>query len=174
MTGSVLDLTALRDAPFDAVLLSERLGPFIDELTFGPERKRFMRHATGSLIAMLDATPGVTLQERWARVEAERWPRWDAGLDRPWPAKNWTWGPAALVLSRAICPGWLPAAAGTCVAVARLASGRPSAACAAGGPQAPRRDGRVVGRVRAAAPRGAARTATAARRRLSLDRRDHR
>ena len=100
------DLAALRDAPFDGRLLGERLDSFIDRLTFGPERKRFMRNATGSLIAILDSTPGATLQERWERVECERWSRWDAGVDRPWPAKNWTWGPAALVLSRAIRPGW--------------------------------------------------------------------
>jgi integrase len=101
------DLAALGDGPFDTGLLTERLGPFIDELTFGPERKRFMRHATSALVAILDTSPGVTLQDRWERVEAVRWSRWDAGLDRPWPAKNWTWGPAALVLSRAIRPGWL-------------------------------------------------------------------
>ena len=100
------DLSALRDAPLDAPALAAGLEAFVASLTFGPERKRQMRHATGSLVAILDATPGATLQERWERVEVERWPRWDAGDDRPWPAKNWTWGPAALVLSRAVRPGW--------------------------------------------------------------------
>lgn len=100
------ELSVLRDAPLDAQMLAARLDAFIGLLTFNAERKRQMRRATTSLIAILDATPGATLQERWKRVEAERWPRWDAGVDRPWPAKNWTWGPAALVLSRAVRPGW--------------------------------------------------------------------
>jgi len=102
-----VDLAELRDAPFDAAQLSAGVEPFIDSLVFGVERKRFMRHAVGSTLATLEACRGVTLQERWERVEAERWPRWDAGLDRPYPAHQWTWGPAALVLARAIRPGWL-------------------------------------------------------------------
>jgi len=106
VTVAFVDLAELRDTPFDAALLSARLEPFIDSLVFGDERKRFTRHATASTIAILDATAGATLQERWERVETERWPRWDAGEDRPYPAKQWTWGPAALVLARAIRPGW--------------------------------------------------------------------
>jgi integrase len=100
------DLSGLCDAPLDAPALAASLKAFVASLTFGAERKRQMRHATASLAAILDATPGGTLQQRWERVEAEEWPRWDAGDDRPWPAKNWTWGPAALVLSRAVRPGW--------------------------------------------------------------------
>ena len=106
MTDAI-DLAALGDAPFDGALLQTRLGPFIDALTFGRERERLMGNATSSLIAILDACPGATLQDRWECVESERWPRWEAGVDRPWPAKSWTWGPAALVLSRAIRPGWV-------------------------------------------------------------------
>jgi hypothetical protein len=117
-----VDLAELRDAPFDAAALSAGVEPFLDSLVFGGERERFMRHAVGSTLAILDASARATLQDRWERVEAERWPRWDAGLDRPYPAHQWTWGPAALVLSRAIRPagrccrarlsqwlGWLPA-----------------------------------------------------------------
>jgi len=100
------DLSALGGAPLDAPALAVKLDAFVDALTFGAERKRQMRHAIGSVVAILDATPGGSLQERWEHVEAQRWPPWDAGEDRPWPAKNWTWGPAALVLSRAIRPGW--------------------------------------------------------------------
>ena len=106
MADGAWDLSALRGAPLDTPALAARLDAFVDALTFGTQHKRQMRHATGSLITILGATAGGSLQQRWERVEAERWPRWDAGEDRPWPAKNWAWGPAALVLSRAIRPGW--------------------------------------------------------------------
>jgi hypothetical protein len=99
------DLSA-PDAPLDAPRLAAELDPFIGSLTFGAERERQMRRAVTSLLSILEVTPGGTLQERWQRVETDSWPRWDAGVDRPSPAKNWTWGPAALVLSRAIRPGW--------------------------------------------------------------------
>ncbi len=100
-------LAALGDAPFDAAALSARLEPFIDSLVFEVERKRFMRHAVASTLAILDASAGATLQDRWDRVEAEWSPRWDAGEDRPCPTHQWTGAPAALVLSRAIRSGWL-------------------------------------------------------------------
>jgi len=100
------DLSPLGDAPLDPPILAVKLDAFVGSLTIDTERKRRMCEAVCSLLAMLDATPGATLQERWEKVEAEWWPRWDAGEDRLRPAKYWTWGPAALVLSRAVRPGW--------------------------------------------------------------------
>ena len=100
------DLSAWGDEPLERGRLAGELEAFIAALRLGAERKRQMRHAVTSLLAVLEATSGATLQERWEHVEADRWPRWDAGVDRPSPAKNWTWGPAALVLSRAVRPGW--------------------------------------------------------------------
>lgn len=106
MSGAFVDLAELRDAPFDAAALRARLAAFVDSLAFEVERERFMRHAVASTLAIVDGSAGATLQERWDRVEGEQWPRWDIGLDRPYPAHQWTWGPAALALSRAVRPGW--------------------------------------------------------------------
>jgi hypothetical protein len=106
VTGVVVDLSHLQDAPLDAAALRIGLDSLVGSLTFDAERKRAMRNASSSIVALLQVTEGATLQQRWQRVESERWPGWDAGVDRLRPTKNWTWGPAALVLSRAVRPGW--------------------------------------------------------------------
>jgi hypothetical protein len=106
VTVADVDLAALRDAQFDGPLLTSQVEAFIGRLTFGAGRQRAMRSAVASMLVVLDASAGATLQQRWERVEVEQWRRWGEGLDRPRPKKNWMWGPAALVLSRAIRPGW--------------------------------------------------------------------
>jgi integrase len=65
-----------------------------------------MRRACVSVTELLEATLGATLQERWTTIEQQRWREWEAGRRRLAPEKNWTWGPAALVLSRQVRPGW--------------------------------------------------------------------
>jgi hypothetical protein len=65
-----------------------------------------MRRACGSVVELLDATAGETPQQRWVAVEKRCWTAWEAGHERLAPAKQWTWGPAALVLSRSVRPGW--------------------------------------------------------------------
>ena len=58
------------------------------------------------MIDLLDTRAGESLQQRWTGVEEELWPCWEAGEQRPAPARQWRWGPAALVLARAVRPGW--------------------------------------------------------------------
>jgi len=97
---------ALADQPYDRGALEQRLAVLEAGWRLRGERARDMRRAIGSMLVLLDATGGLMLQDRWAAVEAERWAAWEAGADRLSPAKRWAWGPAALVLCRAVRPGW--------------------------------------------------------------------
>ncbi len=90
------------------VLLARELESFIGELRLrDTNRRSIMRRATGSLLELLDGRGERTLQDRWEAVERELWAEWDAGRGRLEPAKQWAWGTAALVLSRAVRPGWV-------------------------------------------------------------------
>lgn len=94
------------DAGFDAGALERELNALRIRLSLRGDKACSMRRATASVIGLLDRTPGATLQARWAAIEDERWPGWEAGQDRLAPTKCWTWGPAALVLARSVRPGW--------------------------------------------------------------------
>ena len=96
----------LADAPFDRRALERELEALRARLSLRGEKARWMERAIGSVVELLDATPGATLQQRWSAIEQDRWARWEAGEQRLAPDRQWTWGPAALVLSRAVCPGW--------------------------------------------------------------------
>ena len=96
----------LADAPFDRRVLERELAVLRARLSLRGEKERWMARATGSVVELLDATPGATLQQRWSAIEQGRWACWEAGEQRLAPERQWTWGPAALVLSRAIRPGW--------------------------------------------------------------------
>jgi hypothetical protein len=96
----------LADAPFDRRVLERELDGLRARLSLRGETVRWMERATGSVVELLDATPGATLQQRWSAIEQDRWARWEAGEQRLAPERQWTWGPAALVLGRAIRPGW--------------------------------------------------------------------
>jgi integrase len=96
----------LADAPFDRRVLERELDGLRARLSLRGEKARWMERATGSVVELLDATPGATLQQRWSAIEQDRWARWEAGEQRLAPERQWTWGPAALVLGRAIRPGW--------------------------------------------------------------------
>ena len=169
------DLSALRDAPLDVPALAAKLDAFVDALTFGAERKRQMRHATGSLITILDATAGGVV----AGALGARGDRAVAALGRRRGSAvageelDLGSGGAGAV---ACDPAWLDdAATRPAVAVAGLAARRAirSPTCL---PTCRRRVAAVqwsVGR-RAAATRGAAGRAAGARRRLRVDLRDHR
>ena len=96
----------LADAPFDRRALERELDALRARLSLHGEKARWMDRAIGSVVVLLDATPGATLQQRWSAIEQDRWARWEAGEQRLAPERQWTWGPAALVLSRAVRPGW--------------------------------------------------------------------
>ncbi len=96
----------LADAPFDRRALERELEALRARLSLRGEKARWMERAIGSVVELLDATPGATLQQRWSAIEQDRWARWEAGEQRLAPDRQWTWGPAALVLRRAVCPGW--------------------------------------------------------------------
>src|SRR5215216_6684886 len=96
----------LADGPFDCRALERELDTLRARLSLHGEKARWMERATGSVVELLDATPGATLQRRWSAVEQDRWSRWEAGEQRLAPERQWTWGPAALVLVRAVRPGW--------------------------------------------------------------------
>lgn len=106
MRGAISDLDALRERPFAPAPLRAGLEAFVGALEMRPDRRREMRGAVASIVGVLEGAGGQTLQARWEEVERERWPRWAAGEDRLAPAKRWTWGTAALILSRAVGPGW--------------------------------------------------------------------
>lgn len=101
-----MSVLALADRPYERGALQRRLAALEAGWRLRGERARDMRRAIDSILALLDATSGVTLQDRWAAVEAARWAAWEAGEGRLAPAKRWAWGPAALVLCRAVRPGW--------------------------------------------------------------------
>jgi integrase len=96
----------LADEAWDAGAVARELDALQVRLSLRGEKARAMRQAVASLAALLEVTAGETLQQRWATIEQQRWPRWEAGRDRLVPIKRWTWGPAALVLSRSVRPGW--------------------------------------------------------------------
>ena len=96
----------LAQRPFDQPALENELARLRGRLLLGAEKQRAMRRACASVTELLAATPGATLQERWTTVEESCWTEWEAGRGRLAPQKQWTWGPAALVLSRQIRPGW--------------------------------------------------------------------
>jgi hypothetical protein len=100
-------LAALADVRYDGERLERRLAEFMGMLRLGGAERREMRRATRAVVAVLDERGERTLQQRWEAVEVERWPAWNAGRDRLAPTKRWTWGTAALVLSRAVRPGWI-------------------------------------------------------------------
>src|SRR3954453_1323598 len=96
----------LADRPFDRVALALALDALQDRLRLSADGARRMRAAGGAMLDLLDRQGEASLQQRWMRIEAELWPRWEAGEQRPGPAQRWRWGPAALVLARAVRPGW--------------------------------------------------------------------
>jgi site-specific recombinase XerD len=104
--GGAVTAEGLGDAPFDRDALERTLEALQATLSLRGEKARAMRRACRSVTALLDATAGETLQRRWTTVEREPWTAWEAGRDRLAPVKRWTWGPAALVLSRSVRPGW--------------------------------------------------------------------
>jgi hypothetical protein len=63
----------LADRSFDAAALAVALGELQARLRFDAERRRDMRRAIDTVVALLTVTEGATLQQRWERVEAEHW-----------------------------------------------------------------------------------------------------
>jgi integrase len=98
--------TGFGDAAFDRAALGRRLEALQATLSLPDDKARAMRTACRSVVVLLDATAGETLQQRWITIEEQRWSAWEAGERRLVPARQWTWGPAALVLSRSMRPGW--------------------------------------------------------------------
>jgi integrase len=96
----------MTDAPFDRDALEQRLAELRSVLVLRGDKAAAMRIACASVLELLAATDGVTLQQRWTTIERDRWAAWEAGEGRLVPARWWTWGPAALVLSRSVRPGW--------------------------------------------------------------------
>ena len=96
----------LADVPFDRRALERELDALRARLSLHGEKARWMARAIGSVVELLDATPGASLQQRWSAIEQDWWACWEAGERRLAPERQWTWGPAALVLSRAVRPGW--------------------------------------------------------------------
>jgi integrase len=94
------------DRPFDRGAVAAKLAALCARLVLDGARIRAMQRACSSVVELLDQTSGATLQERWMTVEEQRWTEWEAGHGRLAPARQWTWGPAALVLCRAVRPGW--------------------------------------------------------------------
>lgn len=97
---------ALTDRPYERAALEQRLVELDARWRLRGEQARDMRRAISSTLALLDATDGITLQERWTVLEAEHWAAWAGGEGRLVPVKRWAWGPAALVLCRSVRPGW--------------------------------------------------------------------
>jgi integrase/recombinase XerD len=105
VSGGV-DLAGLADVPFDSMALAAGVERFVSGLPPHGDRQSRLQFAARSTIAILANLDGGSLQQRWSVLEREHWPRWDAGVDRPAPAERWAWGPATLILARAVRPGW--------------------------------------------------------------------
>lgn len=87
------DEQALRDH------LKERVAAY---LLPAHERRRMIKGAE-ELLELLEGFDGSSLQERWAAFEAEVWPRWLEGNQRP---QLWNYGVRTLVVFRVVTPGW--------------------------------------------------------------------
>src|SRR3954454_8418113 len=96
----------LADRAFEPAVLERELEALCARLLLRDGKPAKMRRACASVLALLEASAGVTLQERWTVLETEYWARWEQGVARLEPQRQWTWGPAALVLARAVRPGW--------------------------------------------------------------------
>jgi integrase len=96
----------LADRRFDRDALERELDALHARLALPGVKRQLMAHACGSLLDLLEQTAGETLQQRWMTIEKDHWPVWDAGERRLAPERQWTWGAAALVLSRSVRPGW--------------------------------------------------------------------
>jgi hypothetical protein len=101
-----MSTSELPDLRFDSDVLGDTLAALRARLSLDVPERREMQRACASVVELLGQTSGVTLQQRWMTVERERWSDWEAGRGRLAPTRKWTWSPAALVLSRAIRPGW--------------------------------------------------------------------
>src|SRR4051794_5369386 len=163
----------LPDRAFEPVVLERELEALCARLLLRDGKPAKMRRACASVLELLDATAGVTLQERWTALETEHWARWEQGVGRLEPQRQWTWGLAALVLARAVRPGW------ELLSRARLSQWISSAARR--GPAQDRdavvaraHRGRRVGARRRAPPRVSARRADHPALRLRAGRADHR
>ena len=80
----------LADGPFDRRALERELDTLRARLSLQGEKARWMARATGSVVELLDATPGATLQQRWSAIEHDRWACWEAGEQRLAPERQWT------------------------------------------------------------------------------------
>lgn len=96
----------LADCAFEPVVLERELEALCARLLLRDGKPAKMRRACASVLALLEASAGATLQERWTALETEHWRGWEQGVARLEPQRQWTWGPAALVLARAVRPGW--------------------------------------------------------------------
>lgn len=111
MTGHDEVLTAARllgRAPYDRQVLTEQLagqarGGWVFARRYDDSR---MLAAAAATFDVLDDLNGVCLADRWAEFEAELWPRWQAGQDRPPVGARWGFGVWALVISRLVRPAW--------------------------------------------------------------------
>jgi site-specific recombinase XerD len=67
---------------------------------------RRMLHAAELTLDALDRLSGERLADRWDAFEAQVWPRWLSGEERPPLNATWTWGVWVLVTSRLVRPSW--------------------------------------------------------------------
>jgi len=99
------DLARLAERSYEGEPLAE-VGEAVRAFRLSATKQNLMLRALRDLDARLGDLEGTTLQERWRCFEAQVWPRWQAGEDRPPLGEHWAWGAAALVLSRAVRPDW--------------------------------------------------------------------
>lgn len=102
---TVVGLSASADARYDGERLAADIGEVVTAWTLSADRRAGAVLATRALVAELDGVPGDTLQLRFEVFERDVWPRWRAGRHGA-PPYRWSAGVRAVVLARAVRPGW--------------------------------------------------------------------
>lgn len=83
--------------------LSDYLQERVDAYLLPAGERRRMIEGAEELLTVLAALEGSSLQERWETFEANTWPGWGRGIQRP---PMWMYGVRTLVVFRVVCPGW--------------------------------------------------------------------
>lgn len=98
------DLGELRlSASLEEHTLRHHLRRWVERYALPAGERRRMIEGVEELLTVLAALEGSSLQERWETFEANEWPGWGRGIQRP---PMWIYGVRTLISSRVVRPGW--------------------------------------------------------------------
>lgn len=83
--------------------LRDHLRQWVEAYLLPAGERRRMIEGAEELLTVLATLEGISLQGRWETFEANSWPGWGRGIERP---SAWMYGVRTLVGSRVVRPGW--------------------------------------------------------------------